>query len=279
MSALRKPWLWLNLVCLDAPLVAVVWQWLFARALVLPLSSASIAALFLTAWLIYLADRLTDTFSLDANRDMSMRHRFCARHRRPWIVGIVIVAACDAWLLTRHLDPRVLRFGSSVAGLAALYLLINYAAGPVWRFLPVKELAIGTLFAAGTVTALLPQLRRIDGPTLLAVVLFGALCAFNCISIAFWEQRLDEEQHRESIATSWPAAAKYLPVIAVCIVVSALLASRLSVPLAVVDSTIAMSALLLGALHGLRAVIARDERTALADLVLLTPLVMLALIR
>ncbi len=33
-TLLLKPWLWLNLVCLDAPIVAITWQWLFARALV-----------------------------------------------------------------------------------------------------------------------------------------------------------------------------------------------------------------------------------------------------
>jgi hypothetical protein len=235
--------------------------------------------LFFTAWLIYLADRLADTFALDTAREMSLRHRFCARHRRPWIATMILVAACDAWLLTRHLDPRVVKFGSWVAGLALLYLLINYTAGRVWRAVPVKELTIGSLFAAGTLTALLPQLRRVNGPVLLTAVLFAVLCSLNCVSIAFWERRIDAAQQRESIATSWPSAAKYVIAIAVCIVGSALLASRLSVPLALVNSCVALSALLLAALHALRDFVPSDERTALADLVLLTPLVMLALIR
>lgn len=274
-----SPFLWLNFVCLDAPLVAIAWQWLFARALNLRLTSPSVGALFFTAWLIYLADRLADTFSLDRDREMSLRHHFCARHRRAWIAAMISVAACDAWLLTRHLDPRIVRFGAWVAAFAAAYLLINYAAGRVWRVLPIKEVTIGSLFAAGTTTALLPQLRRIEGPLLLTLVLFGALCSFNCVCIAFWERELDTAQGRESIATTWPAAAKYLIAIAICIVASALLASRLSVPLAIVNSCVALSTLLLAALHALRASVTRDQRTALADLVLLTPLLVLAIIR
>ena len=55
---------WLNLLCLDAPIVAVAWQWLFAHTFGAHLSLALRALLFLTAWLIYLADRFADTIKL-----------------------------------------------------------------------------------------------------------------------------------------------------------------------------------------------------------------------
>jgi hypothetical protein len=273
-----RPWLWLNLVCLDAPTVAVTWQWLFARALGVALPLRNIGALFLTAWLIYLADRLADTFSLNPAREMSLRHRFCARHRRAWIALMVVLTACNAWLLTQHNDPRVLKFGAIVAALALLYFLVNYTAGRVWRALPLKEVIIGSLFAAGTVTALLPRMQVLEGPALLTLVLFGVLCALNCISIAFWERAIDEAQGRESIATTWPGGVKYPVPVGICVAVSAVLASRWSVPLALVDSCVALSAVLLAALHALRDLVPRDDRTALADLVLLTPLLMLLLL-
>ncbi|MDQ6625922.1 MAG: hypothetical protein M3Y69_07270, partial [Verrucomicrobiota bacterium] len=176
-SIARRPWLWLNMVCLDAPLVAIAWQWLFARAVDLPLRAASIGALFLTAWLIYLADRLADTFKLDLSREASLRHQFCARHRRFWIALMVVLTACDAWLLSRHLDQRVMRFGGIVGASALAYFLVNYAAGRVWRWLPLKEVTIGSLFAAGTVTALLPQADSSDAPLRLTMILFAMLCA------------------------------------------------------------------------------------------------------
>lgn len=277
-SIARKPWLWLNMVCLDAPVVAIAWQWLFARAVDLPLRAASIGALFLTAWLIYLADRLADTFKLDLSRDASLRHRFCARHQRSWIALMLVLTACDAWLLWRHLDARVMKFGGIVGAAAFVYFVVNYAAGRVWRWLPLKEVTIGSLFAAGTVTALLPQLRASEGPLRLTMILFAMLCALNCISIAFWERSIDEAQSRESIATTWPEGAKYLLPVAIALTVIAILASRWSVPLALIDSCVALSAVLLGALHALRTVVPRDARTALADLVLLTPILMLVLL-
>ena len=273
-----RPWLWLNVLCLDAPLVAVGWLWLFARAFAVSVPLRMAGALFATAWLIYLADRFADTFSLNATRETTLRHRFCARHRRPWIGLMIILAVCDAWLLMRHVEPRVAKCGAGVGAVALLYLLLNATAPRLWRVLPIKEITIGSVFAAGVVTAMLPQMPPLEGPLLLTLVLFAALCSLNCVSIAYWERTIDEAQRRESIATSWPAGEKYLLPVGLCLGVCALLASRLDVALAVVDSCIALSVLLLGALHALRAHVQRDERTALADLVLLTPMLMLALL-
>lgn len=278
VSIARKPWLWLSLLCLDAPIVALAWLWVFARALAASVGWESIAALFLTAWLIYLADRLADTFKLDLSRETTVRHRFCARHRRVWIAALLVLTACDAWVLSRQLDPRVNQLGAIVGALALLYFVVNYTAGCVWRVVPLKEVMIGSLFAAGTVTALRSQLDMTDGPLLLTLVLFAALCALNCLNIAYWERPIDEAQRRESIATTWPEGAKYLLPVALCVAGMALLASRWSVSLALIDSCVALSAILLGALHALRDIVPRDARTALADLALLTPILMLVLL-
>src|SRR4051812_43384418 len=72
-----SPLVWLNLVCLDAPLVAISWQWIFGHALhqVVPLGHR--LALFFTAWLIYLADRFGDSMSLRSNQPKSLRQQFC----------------------------------------------------------------------------------------------------------------------------------------------------------------------------------------------------------
>ena len=72
----RSPLLWLNLVCLDAPLVAICWQWIFAYNFHLSVPPGHRAALFLTAWLIYLADRFGDSLSLVAGQPNSARQQF-----------------------------------------------------------------------------------------------------------------------------------------------------------------------------------------------------------
>src|SRR2546423_13726661 len=95
------PAIWLNLICLDAPLVAIAWLWLFARSFHIPLQTGNVLALFLTAWLIYLGDRLADALSLKTNLPRSLRQDFCSRHREIWITTLVLVAGFDAYVIWR----------------------------------------------------------------------------------------------------------------------------------------------------------------------------------
>ena len=99
---------WLNLVCLDAPLVSVTWLWLFARTFHATVAPAGYAALFLTAWLIYLGDRLADTYSLRDGEPRSLRHEFCRNHRHLWIGALAVIAATDAWLIWRSIAGETL---------------------------------------------------------------------------------------------------------------------------------------------------------------------------
>ncbi|HSH39496.1 MAG TPA: hypothetical protein VK993_11995, partial [Chthoniobacterales bacterium] len=103
-----SPLVWMNAVCLDAPMVAVSWLWLFGESVDASMSTAAMAALFLTAWLIYLGDRLGDCASLDVRRATSCRQRFCLRHRRTWIVVIGAVAVTDAAVVATQLGSGVL---------------------------------------------------------------------------------------------------------------------------------------------------------------------------
>src|SRR3954463_7913322 len=90
---------WLNVVCLDAPIVAVTWQWLFARSFQVPIARGATAALFLTAWLIYLADRLVDSLSLEPRAPQSLRQGFCLRHRGFWLVAVPLLALADLFVV------------------------------------------------------------------------------------------------------------------------------------------------------------------------------------
>src|SRR3954463_6509891 len=148
--------LWLNLVCLDAPLVALAWLWLFARTFHVPLQIGNAVALFLTAWLIYLADRFADASNLKTGSPRSLRQEFCLRHREFWVATLALVAGFDAYVIWRTTALQTLLVGAIVGLLAVVYLVVNHPLGLIWRSLPAKELAIGILFAAGTVVALLP---------------------------------------------------------------------------------------------------------------------------
>jgi hypothetical protein len=288
------PTIWLNLFCLDAPLVALAWLWLFARTFQVPLQGGNAVALFLTAWLIYLADRFADASNLKPGSPRSLRQEFCLRYREFWIATLALVAGFDAYVIWRTTALQTFLVGAIVGTLALVYLVVNHPLGLIWRSLPAKELAIGTLFAAGTVVALLPHIPSAPG-FVFAAIGFAALCSLNCISIAGWERELDRAQQKVSIATRHPGIARYVGAICLPLALAAFglaIGFRSAAP---IFACIGGSALLLRWLNASSGIeegrftnrplrfanrrsLGADERTALADLVLLTPLVPLAVI-
>lgn len=265
----RRPLVWLNVVCLDAPLVALSWQWIFARQMGVSLPVAEQAALFLTAWLIYLADRLADSLLLDAGITKSLRQAFCFRHQKLFFAMTVMIALFDSALVFSRLDREIFVLGLFLGAIALFYLVINFVFPRLWQAIPLKEIAIGFLFAAGTLLALGPCLFAIPS-TMNAAILFACLCSLNCMSIAVWERDLDRAQKKYSIATRWSRSGLFVPILLIVLF-------AICIAVALVDSGLRSLALCLGVsailLAALRIVpLAGDERTALADLVLLTPL-------
>ena len=269
-----SPMLWLNLLCLDAPIVAVAWQWIFAQTFGAQLHLALRALLFLTAWLIYLADRFADTIKLPAGSPISLRHAFCREHMAGWWVAVVVIFVVDLFLALRTLDLQMFLLGGTLAAICCLYLFVNHSLGGKWRPVPMKEKTIGALFAAGTTLAVVGQLPGLTISFGVAVMLFAILCTFNCLSIAAWERELDAAQGKASFLTGWPGVARALRPIGYALAFASLVFAafwRSTWPL---GFCLAASALLLVRLNVVRE-LPRDNRTALADLVLLTPLVVL----
>ena len=293
------PAVWLNLVCLDAPIVAVAWLWLFARTFHLPVDLGNAVALFLTAWLIYLADRLADASALKAGLPRSLRQEFCLRHREIWISALVLMAGFDLYVIWRSLTVDTFLAGAVVGVFALIYLALNYPRGLVWRSLPTKEIAIGLLFTAGTLVALLPGVRQASAPFVAAGLAFASLCSLNCISIAGWERELDRAQGKISIATRHPAFARHAGRICIGLAILSFAFATGYDEAKPIFTCMGVSALLLGWLNASADIkegrfpnrprsrtrginrrslgIDRDQRTALADLVLLTPIVPLVI--
>jgi hypothetical protein len=140
--------------------------------------------------------------------------------------------------------------------------------------LPAKEIAIGVLFAAGT---LVPIALHLPSAAALPWLLFAALCTMNCISIAAWERWLDGAQQRVSVATAFPRVSGFvLPALLVLVIVS-LAVARVASAAQTIYVCIGVSAALLALTHLVRRHVQSDVRTALADLVLLTPAAVLLL--
>lgn len=269
------PTVWLNLVCLDAPLVSVAWLWLFARTFQVALHPVNCIALFLTAWLIYLADRLADSCSLPKVGSRSLRHEFCLRHRPIWIAALTVMAAADAVVIWNRLGPATFFAGAIVGTLALIHLVLNYSLGGAWPPLPLKEAAVGSLFAAGTLVALFPLSSPIAGSGIFSAIAFGLVCTLNCIRIAFWERDLDENQQKVSLATHFPGFDRHLGKLLIALALGSGVAAVIRPEAAPIFACVVVSGFLLALLDFLRGKIGRDQRVALADLVLLTPLLAL----
>lgn len=254
--------------------MAIAWLWLFARTFDVPLQIGNDIALFLTAWLIYLGDRLADAAALRPDAPRSLRQDFCLRHREVWIAVVALAAGFDAYVIWRTTALETFLVGTGVGLLALVYLVVNHPLGLIWRSLPAKELAIGTLFAAGTVVALLPGLpmTRAFAVTVLS---FAALCSLNCVSIAAWERELDRAQLKVSIATRHPRIARHVGMSCAFLAVAAFALAMIFRSAGPVLGCISFSALLLLVLNAAPSLKKIDQRTALADLVLLTPILAL----
>ncbi len=177
-------WLWPNLLSLDAPVVAVLWQDFLAYRFELPVRTAWRLVLGLTVWAIYLLDRLLDARK-QPTIDEPARHRFYRRHWNAMAVLFGVVLAADAIATLGWLRPAMLRGGlMALAGvlvyLAAFHTPANAAKIP-------KEIAAAVLFTAGTFLA---EWIALPCPRLAwAALAFFILCLANMIAIETWEWR------------------------------------------------------------------------------------------
>ncbi len=144
-------WLWPNLLSLDAPLVALLWQILFLRcfhAASRPLPSVLLVSV---VWLIYAADR-----ALDAWRGSGLRprHEFYRRHWR---------ALLPIWIAV------------------LVYFGVVHCSRLCWP----KEAAVAVIFGLG---ASLAAWTRVETSyDVFTVILFACLCWINCAAISEWE--------------------------------------------------------------------------------------------
>lgn len=181
----RRVWLWLNLVSLDAPVVAVLWQTLLDKCIHAAPAALPSAALALSVWFIYVSDRLLDALRIRSGVT-SPRHRFYRRHWRAFIAAAMASLFALGWLCGR-LSPELLCSGSVLLGAVVIYFLSVHAARPPLRKRLPKEFVVGFLFSIGTC---LPAWADKPGDSLELVapaLLFAFLCALNCIAIEYWE--------------------------------------------------------------------------------------------
>jgi hypothetical protein len=259
-------WLWPNLLSLDAPIVAVLWQSFLAFRFAVPLRAASQLALGLTVWAIYLLDRLLDARKRPAS-DEPARHRFYRRHWNAMAALFGVVLGADAIVTLGWLRAAMLRDGL-IALAGVLVYLTAFHTAPQWLKAP-KEIAAAVLFTTGT---FLTTWVRLPCPSLACAALaFFVLCLANMVAIEAWEWREDSGPSLSPHPSTRWLASKYLWWVTAAVVACAI-AGRNPWYASIALSASACVALFL---FGRR--ISIEARRALVDGVLLSPILFLIL--
>lgn len=239
-------WLWPNLLSLDAPIVALVWQDLAAHTFGNPLHTSGRIVLGLTVWAVYLADRLLDIRATHSAPDTA-RHNFYRRHPRELGALLAVVLVLDIFVTLVELRRAVLIYGLAVLACVAAYLS-TFPLRPTsgWE----KQISAAILFSTGVLLVSSTWLGPLH--LLLPGILFAGLCLSNLVLVELWER------HRE-YRLIWLAPAA----------IAALAVIRSNGGW---DNAVALSGVLLAgiAISGRRVTV--DAKCVLADAALLTPL-------
>ncbi len=273
-----------HLLSLDAPTVAALWTCFLARCVGVQLPWSAPVAMFVAVWMIYAADRLLDARAIDTAAPgitvagLEERHYFHHRHRGRYLATLAGAAVVLVCLLPR-LSPQALLRYSLLATLLGAWLLIIHArdhrTGSTQR-LP-KELAVGLFFPAAVFVPTVSRAPWLQAQLLPGAALFAGICTLNCLFLYAWEHAGTELDPRHAHWTTlW--AVRHLPQLAAVILLLSTLAAASSSPLHLAALACALSAALLLLLHLRRHNITPIHLRAAADLVLLTPLVLLPLL-
>jgi hypothetical protein len=278
-SVLDRPlwWQWPTVLSLDAPAVAVLWQWLLARLAHTALGWPHVFVLASSVWLAYAGDRWGEGWRLAPERVSTHRHTFYQRRR--WPVAGLWLASAGAGVdvaLTR-LSRAEIAGGGLLLAAVLTYLLSHQVLHRERRWRAPKEICVAALFAVGV--ALFSVVQSPEAPWRLAapVGLFMLLCLANCALISTWEQEVDERHGEMSIARQFRGGAMFsraLPWVVAAVAPVALIAG---LPRGgAVAGCVAASSVLLGAIDRAEPRIGRQLARVLADVALMTPCIPLA---
>jgi hypothetical protein len=271
--------MWPNLLSLDAPLLAVVWQVMFARCFGAHVDAAQCAVLAMYVWLVYVADRALDGLRTGDSLHDTARHRF---HRNNWpklAPAFAIVAIAAAYMSLTCLGPALLRGYAwlAVAG-AAYFALVHLRPARTVRRWP-KELVVAILFAIGTCMPVLAS-GRYGGAVFAPVfALFAAALWINALGIECWEHARDRAARERLAPRPTRALGLHLEAAAwaTCAAAATLaLFHQGRADAWVIYASIAVTCAMLGVMDWQRGRLGGNAMRVLADAAFLTPLLMLA---
>jgi hypothetical protein len=176
-------WLFLNILALDAPIVAIVWQHFLAENFKIVITISETASLFFTVWFIYLLDHFFDS---QKGFYTTQRHLFVARNQKTTIALITFTLTTSICLCFSLSKPLIIG-GLILLVFICIYLLLVHASVANIKLKNnCKELLVGIGFGSGVALPII--ISNIEINTWLpAVLLFCLLCWLNCRLIDIWE--------------------------------------------------------------------------------------------
>lgn len=256
-------------LALDAVLVALSWQALLSFTLNTPLSLPQRTVLGLSVWLVYVGDRLFDIKKIPPNKLTSQRHRLTLKLQPILTPLFYTLFAINVLLAFWKLNTLHLSIGLILLLICILYTKIT--ARSKNPFIP-KELVVGSLFTAGTLLFLITPQTLVNPTFWKSALVLTLLFNSNTCLVPFWEKPIDLAQNQSSLATQFPSIySKLLILPCLTILLSLLLLPwTLSIPCI-------LSSLGLLALHFLKINLTPESLHAYADLVLLSPVIILVI--
>jgi hypothetical protein len=259
---------------LDAPTVALVWQWLLARVAHTPLAWHHVFILGTAVWLVYAADRWIEGWRLVPEQILTQRHWFYLRWRWPVFAVWLLMVATGLTTAFTQLRPREIATGLIVLAPVLIYLLSHQLVHRDHPWRVPKELCVALLFAAGV--SCFPIAREPGALRVLSVplALFGTLCLANCALISLWETEVDRTHGQTSIALQYPRGhrlVRLLPWLLALLATGFAMHETGAGQIAVLCA--AASGGLLGAIDLAHVRCGRQLARVLADMALITPLV------
>jgi hypothetical protein len=269
----RTPWwLWPNLLNLDSPLLAVIWQEQFARVAGVSLGWGDRALLFCCTWLVYCADRALDAVE-SGGKPETVRHAIQLRGKPIWLGVSGVVLLVTIALAVVVLNSRAWLGGGVVLGFTAAH----FGATHWWpalrsRFWP-KEWHVGFVFSVGCALQVWAVAPGAWPSLLLPVIGFGALCAMSCSHITAWEVVTADRDDPDSLLNAHPGFVRRLSWLDIALGLSAMLAAAAGQH---AMAAVGISALGLAWLHDRRDRFSAGFLRVMADFGLYSPLLFFA---
>lgn len=201
---------WANVLSLDAVAIGVFWHFVFTLEFCHRTPATyETAILAMSIWLVYTADRLFDSLSLDRGKPHTLRHRIHAVYRLPLVAVWICVVSINTALIASNASEVQLRWGFAAVAAVLVYVAGVHLAGELGRLIP-KELQAGGVFAFGVSLSAWSEAGSQDAASVfIATLMAGLLFAANCFLIALWEQDLDRSQNFASWVTRDPTAGRW----------------------------------------------------------------------